>query len=294
MNRALAWGAAILTVLIWAETFVSTKLLLNSGMQPPDIFFYRFLLAYACIWLISHRRLFSDSVRDELRFALLGITGGSLYFLAENSALKYSTASNVAILVGSAPLLTAIVVGIFCKDERMSLKQWAGSAVAFFGMAMVVLNGKLVLEINPLGDTLAIAAAAMWAFYSLILRKVSERYDVRFITRKVFAYGLLSMGVYFLTVKPLSLDTAILSKPLVWGNLVYLGLVASLGCFLMWNWAVTKIGTVRTTNIIYMQCFFTMLIAAIVLGEKITPMAVIGTIILTVGMMLAIKRQTDV
>lgn len=291
MNKTLAWGAAILTVAIWGETFVSTKLLLNNGMMPPDIFFFRFLLAYACIWIFSPKRLFSRSLKDEFRFLLLGITGGSLYFLAENSALKFSTASNVAILVGSAPLLTAIVVGIFCKEERMSMKQWTGSAIAFFGMAMVVLNGKLVLNINPLGDALAIAAAGMWAVYSLILRQVSDRYDVRFITRKVFAYGLLSMGVYFLAVRPLDIDIVVLSKPIVWGNLIYLGLVASLGCFLMWNWAVTQLGTVRTTNIIYGQCFFTMLIAAIILGEKITPMAVLGTVILTSGMMLAIKKS---
>lgn len=291
MNKTLAWGAAILTVAIWGETFVSTKLLLNNGMMPPDIFFFRFLLAYACIWIFSPKRLFSRSLKDEFRFLLLGITGGSLYFLAENSALKFSTASNVAILVGSAPLLTAIVVGIFCKEERMNMKQWAGSAIAFFGMAMVVLNGKFVLDINPLGDALAIAAAAMWAVYSLILRQVSDRYNVRFITRKVFAYGLLSMGVYFLAVRPLDIDIVVLSKPLVWGNLIYLGLVASLGCFLMWNWAVTQLGTVRTTNIIYGQCFFTMLIAAIILGEKITPMAVLGTVILTSGMMIAIKKS---
>ena len=291
MNKTLAWGAAILTVAIWGETFVSTKLLLNNGMMPPDIFFFRFLLAYACIWIFSPKRLFSRSLKDEFRFLLLGITGGSLYFLAENSALKFSTASNVAILVGSAPLITAIVVGIFCKEERMNMKQWAGSAIAFFGMAMVVLNGKFVLDINPLGDALAIAAAAMWAVYSLILRQVSDRYDVRFITRKVFAYGLLSMGVYFLAVRPLDIDIVVLSKPLVWGNLIYLGLVASLGCFLMWNWAVTQLGTVRTTNIIYGQCFFTMLIAAIILGEKITPMAVLGTVILTSGMMIAIKKS---
>lgn len=292
MKKTLAWGAAILTVAIWGETFVSTKLLLNNGMQPPDIFFFRFALAYLCLWAFCPKRLFSGSLRDEFRFFLLGITGGSLYFLAENSALKYSTASNVAILVGSAPLLTAIVVGIFCKEERMIWKQWAGSAVAFFGMAMVVLNGKLTLDINPLGDALAVAAAAMWAFYSLILRKVSDKYDIRFITRKVFAYGLLSMGVYFLAVRPLDFNPSVLSKPVVWGNLLYLGLVASLGCFLMWNWAVTQLGTVRTTNIIYGQCFFTMLIAAVVLGEQITPMAVLGTVILTAGMMIAIRRQT--
>lgn len=290
-SNFLAWCAAVFTVAVWAETFVSTKILLNIGLLPPDIFFYRFLLAYVFIWIISPKRLFSGSVRDELSFLGLGITGGSLYFLAENTALEYSTASNVAILVGTAPLLTALIVGAFYKEERMSGKQIAGSFIAFAGMVLVVLNGKFNLHLNPKGDLFAIGAAAVWGFYSLILRNLSGRYDTVFITRKVFAYGLLSMLLYFLFVRPLNFDLALMSRPVVWGNLLYLGLVASLLCFVLWNWALSRLGTVRTTNIIYGQCFFTMLIASIVLGERITPMAVAGTLILTSGMLLAVRNQ---
>ena len=291
MNRKiLPWIAAVFVVAVWAETFVSTKLLLNNGLLPPDIFFYRFLLAYLCIWIISPKRIWSYSWKDELRFLLLGITGGSLYFLAENSALEFSTASNVAILVGSAPLITALLVGIFYREERMRPRQVIGSVVAFMGMALVILNGQLVLHVNPKGDAMAVGAALVWGIYSLLIRKLSGRYDVSFITRKVFAYGLLTMGLYFLAVRPLSVDMAILSRPVVWGNLIYLGLVASLLCFVLWNWALSKLGTIRTTNLIYGQCFFTMVIANLVLGERITLMAVAGTVVLILGMILAVKE----
>ena len=281
---------ALVVVFIWGETFISTKVLITSGLMPADIFIYRFSLAYVCLWAFCPKQLWCDSWKDELVMVLLGIFGGSLYFLSENTALKFSTASNVSILVCSAPLLTALLISLFYKDERMNARQVLGSMIAFAGMALVVLNGSHVLNLNPLGDLLAVGAALTWGFYSLFMKNVSDKYGVRFTTRKVFGYGLLTMLPYFLFVSPLNTDPAILSQPAVWGNLVYLGLIASLLCFLTWNWCLPRLGTVRTTNLIYSQPFFTMLIAYVVLGERITWMAVIGTIILIGGMMMAVKR----
>lgn len=289
-HTALAMLVALVVVFIWGETFISTKVLITKGLMPADIFIYRFTLAYICLWAFSPKKLWCDTLKDELIMVLLGIFGGSLYFLSENTALNFSTASNVSILVCSAPLLTALLVSLFYRDERMKLRQITGSLIAFAGMALVVLNGSRVLHLNPLGDLLAVAAALTWGFYSLFMKNVSDKYGVRLITRKVFGYGLLTMLPYFFIVSPLNTDTAILSQPAVWGNLVYLGLVASLICFLAWNWCLPRLGTVRTTNLIYSQPFFTMLIAYIILGERITWMAVIGTIILIGGMMMAVKK----
>lgn len=289
-GTTVAMIVALVVVFIWGETFISTKVLITSGLMPADIFIYRFSLAYVCLWAFCPKQLWCDSWKDELVMVLLGIFGGSLYFLSENTALKFSTASNVSILVCSAPLLTALLISLFYKDERMNARQVLGSMIAFAGMALVVLNGSHVLNLNPLGDLLAVGAALTWGFYSLFMKNVSDKYGVRFITRKVFGYGLLTMLPYFLFVSPLNTDPAILSQPAVWGNLVYLGLIASLLCFLTWNWCLPRLGTVRTTNLIYSQPFFTMLIAYVVLGERITWMAVIGTIILIGGMMMAVKR----
>lgn len=289
-NMSFVMLMAILVVFIWGETFISTKVLITRGLMPADIFIYRFSLAYLCIWAFSPKKLWCGSWADELVMLLLGVFGGSLYFLTENSALRLSPASNVAMLVTSSPLLTALVMAVFYRDERMNLKQAGGALIAFVGMALVVLNGKFVLKINLAGDLLALGAALTWAAYSLFMKRVSGRYDVVFITRKVFGYGLLTIIPYFFFVEPLNISGAILSQPAVWGNLVYLGLVASLGCFLVWNWCLPRLGTVRTTNLIFAQPFFTMLIAYVILGERITWMAILGTAILTVGMMLAVKR----
>jgi len=275
---------ALIVVAVWGTTFVSSKVLLTHGLMPADIFFYRFTMAYTCMCLFCHKRLFSNSLTDELTLMGLGVMGGSLYFLTENMSLIYSTASNVSILVSTTPLLTALVLAIFYKSERMNRKQVLFSLVAFLGVVLVVLNGQFVLHLNPLGDMLALGAALTWAFYSLFMKRLMGRYPADFITRKVFFYGLLTIMPYYLFVSPLQISKDVLFQPLIVGNLLFLGLIASMGGYLLWNWVMAKLGAVRATNYIYLQTLFTMLFASLILGERITPMAVLGALILIAGM----------
>jgi drug/metabolite transporter (DMT)-like permease len=289
-NQVLGHLTALLVVMIWGETFVSTKMLLNAGLMPADIFFYRFLLAYVLTWFVSYKRLFCRNITDELTTFALGVLGGSLYFLTENMALVYSTASNVAILLSSCPLLTALLLSIFYKSERLSKKQIFGSLLAFLGMVMVVLNGQLILHLNPRGDALAIGAAVCWASYSLLMKRVMHKYSSWFISRKVFFYGLLTILPYYALVSPLNTDVNILSRPVVYGNLLYLGAVASMFCYIMWNWTLSKLGAVKATNYLYLQSLFTMLFASLILHERITWMAIGGAAILILGMIRAERK----
>lgn len=282
---------AFLVVAIWGETFVSSKVLLMEGLMPADIFFYRFTVAYLGLIVLSHRRLWARSWRHEMLLAISGVAGGSLYFLMENMALRYSTASNVAILVGTTPLVTALLLALCYKDERMNGRQVVGSLIAFLGLILVVLNGQFILHLNPLGDALALGASATWGVYSLCMKPLTGQYDTPFITRKVFGYGLLTILPWFFLVEPLRLDPQLLSHTTVWANLLYLSLVASLGCFLTWNWVLPRLGVVKATNVVYSQCAFTMLISVLILGERITWMAILGTLILIGGMALISKAR---
>lgn len=282
---------AFLVVAIWGETFVSSKVLLMEGLMPADIFFYRFTVADLGLIVLSHRRLWARSWRHEMLLAISGVAGGSLYFLMENMALRYSTASNVAILVGTTPLVTALLLALCYKDERMNGRQVVGSLIAFLGLILVVLNGQFILHLNPLGDALALGASATWGVYSLCMKPLTGHYDTPFITRKVFGYGLLTILPWFFLVEPLRLDPQLLSHTTVWANLLYLSLVASLGCFLTWNWVLPRLGVVKATNVVYSQCAFTMLISVLILGERITWMAILGTLILIGGMALISKAR---
>lgn len=282
--------AALGVMAVWGETFVSSKILLNLGLMPADIFLFRFTIAYLGMVALSHRRMWMKSLKHELLIAVCGIAGGSMYFLTENMALRYSTASNVAILVGTTPLVTAILLACCYKEERMSRRQVVGSLIALLGMILVVLNGQLILHLNPLGDALALGASLSWGIYSLCIKPLTKLYDSRFITRKVFGYGLLTILPWFWFVEPLNADPALLSMPKVWLNLLYLGCVASLACYLVWNWVLPRLGVVKATNIIYTQSVYTMFFSWLILHERITWMAMLGTTVLIGGMILTTKN----
>ena len=184
--------AALFSVAVWGATFVSTKVLIANSLTPAEIFLLRFAMAYICIWPLSGRRLWASGWRDELTLSVAGITGGSLYFLTENMALEYAPASNVSLIVCTAPVWTALLLSLAYRGERMTRRQIGGSALAFAGMVLVVLNGRFVLHLSPKGDLLALSAALLWMVYSLAVKRIGGRYPVVFITRKVFFYGLLT------------------------------------------------------------------------------------------------------
>ena len=275
--------AALFTVAVWGATFVSTKVLIANSLTPAEIFLLRFAIAYACIWPVSRGRLWAAGWRDELTLAAAGVTGGSLYFLTENMALEFAPASNVSLIVCTAPVWTALLLSLAYRSERMTRRQVAGSALAFAGMVLVVLNGRFVLHLSPRGDLLALSAALLWMVYSLVIKRVGGRYPAIFITRKVFFYGLLTILPVFL-FQPFSVDAGVLARPAVWDNLLFLGIIASMLCYILWNAAMHRLGAVRTTNYIYINPLVTILTAALCIGERITAAALAGAALILYGM----------
>lgn len=196
---------AFVTVAIWGSTFVFTKMLLQSGLSPAQIFTLRFIIAYFLLLLYESRvkslsfRLFCKTWRDELLMVGLGITGGSVYFMAENAAMLYTTATNTSLIVCSCPLFAMLFVAMFYRhSEPIRRMQVLGSVIACMGMVVVVLNGHFVLHLSPKGDLLAFGACLCWAVYSLLVKATIERYSTIFITRKVFFYGLLTIIPYYI------------------------------------------------------------------------------------------------
>lgn len=279
---------ALVTAAVWGSTFVSTKILLANGLSPAKIMVIRFSIAYLLILLLSHRPLFSRKLSDELLMIGAGITGGSLYFLAENSALIYTQASNVAIIIAVTPLLTAIAAHFFSRGERFSRTLATGSVIALAGVVLVVLNGRFVLHLNPKGDMLTIAAAVLWALYSIIIVRLQRRYSSLFITRKVFFYGIVTLLPY-LFIHEAALDFGLLLRPAVIGNLLFLGLIASFACYWAWNAAIARIGSVNASNYLYLNPVVALITSAIALDERITVTALIGTALIMLGVAVCEK-----
>lgn len=294
---------AFLTMAVWGVTFVSTKILIGQQLTPAQIFVIRFVIAYVGLWIIclaakgSNKKLLSQSRADELIFIILGITGGSLYFLTENTALEYTQACNVSFIVCIAPLLTAIITiftrkyfrgGLVDKleDVRIGLPLIAGTILALSGVAMVVFDG-YSLNLSPKGDILAFLAALCWALYSQFMSQMTEKYGTYFATRKVFFYGLLTILPVLLLSDNSNLQQVRFCAPQVWGNLLFLSIVASLICFVVWNRVMAAIGNVTSTNYVYLNPVFTLIGAVIILGESMSFSSGLGSAMILGGVILS-------
>ncbi len=288
-NQSFYHLIAIFTATVWGVTFVSSKVLLEAGFTPALIMIIRFIIAYLCLLPFWRGRLFCDTVRDELMMVALGITGGSLYFLLENSALLYTQASNVAIIIAATPLLTTLAVQFISRQEQASRRFYAYSLLAMAGVALVVFNGEFILKLNPLGDLLTLGASVMWVIYSILILKMEGRYHPLMITRKIFIYGVLTLAPYLL-VEGWDVTWETFRSPIVVGNLLFLGVVASLICYWAWNMVLEKLGAIKATNYLYLNPIVALITSWLVLNEHITALALAGTALILFGMYMAQKK----
>ena len=315
-NRLLFHLMAFSITAVWGTTFISTKVLLSNGMTPAWIFLIRFTIAYMGLWAlclqfrtkdmdggsVNRLAVLSRSKKDELLFLLLGITGGSLYFLTENNALANTQACNVSFIVCSAPLFVTILTILARKafkgsmmdeleDVRVGLPLICGTIMALVGMAMVIFDGNN-LSLSVKGDLLSLAAALCWAVYSLFMSQMTNRYGTLFSTRKVFFYGLITIiPVILVSGQPFPADT-IFNNRAVWLNLLFLGFVASLVCFVGWNRSMAGLGNVTSTNYVYLNPVFTLVGAVLILDESMTWTSAIGSALIMGGVILAGIRKS--
>ena len=274
---------ALFTIVVWGSTFISSKKLLTV-YTPSQIMLTRFLLAYCALWLLRPRKL-TLTRKQEAAFFLLGLSGCSIYFYTENTALTYTLASNVSIIVAAAPIFTATLAH-FAGEERFRRSTLWGFLVAFTGVVLVVCNGTFVLKLNPRGDFLALAAAACWAVYSVLLRRVSQGPDPILATRRALFLGAVT-AIPLVLLEGAPYPTAPLLTPVVAGNFLFLGLIGSGLCYVLWNKAFHLLGVVATNNFIYLNPFVTIVVARIFLDEPISPLALLGAVLITVGVVVS-------
>lgn len=320
---------AAISVFIWGITFVSTKYLLLS-FSSYEILVLRFLLAYAGLWALRPGLLRLSDKKREIYFLLAGFSGVTSYQFMENMAIAYTSASNVSIIVSICPIFTAIFLQLFLKERHLTMYFNVGFLLAIFGVALVSFNGVVEFHMNPKGDVLAFCAALCWGVYSVCVSKINAlRLDSIQATRRIFFWAVIFMlpiGIFSLTrfcgvdasavgttavgtsAVGTTADAQILenirlifdktvnfrrfSNPLNLLNLAFLGLGASAFCFVAWNVACEKLGTVRATVGIYLIPVVTIVFAFFALGEKISLMGAVGAVLTIAGLFVSeIKKN---
>lgn len=285
-KNTLGHLSALITILIWGTTFVSTKILLLD-FQPLEILLYRFVMGLLILFAVYPKRMKINNKKQEIMFVLAGLCGVCLYYLLENIALTYTMASNVGVIISIAPFFTAILTHLFMKGEgKLRINFFVGFIIAMTGICLISFSGTRY-QLNPLGDMLAVMAALVWACYCLLTKKISSfGYHTIQTTRRIFAYGILFM-LPLLFLFDFKVDVKRFLNPVNMFNIIFLGLGASALCFVTWNYAVKVLGAVKTSIYIYMVPVITVTTSMIILKEKITGMVIMGTVFTLAGLFIS-------
>ena len=276
---------ALFTVGVWGTTFISTKVLLGS-FKAVEIMIFRFVIGYIVLFLMKPGFLKLKTRKHEGYFALAGACGVTLYFLFENFALTYTYASNVSVIISAAPLFTALLAFFLLRGEGFRKNFFVGFAIAMLGIGIISFNGT-ALHLNPFGDILAVLGACTWAFYSILLAKLGKYgYNKILMSKRIFFYGIIFM-IPVSALFGFDVDFAALKNPVIIGNFLFLGVVASAFCYVTWNKSVDILGPVKTSVYIYLQPIITVIASIIVLRETVTPLAFAGIGFTLLGLVIS-------
>ena len=289
MKNRLALGhvLALAVSAVWGTTYISTKVLLTE-FHPVEILIFRFLLAWAILFLCSPKPLFPKNLRSELSFLCCGLTGLTFYSILENYALQFSLASTVGLIIAAAPMFTALLLWLSRRSRRPGGAFFLGFALAMAGIALISLAEGESFDCDPIGVFLSLAAAVCWGGYGVCLEwaQAKSEYNDLQITRKIFFWGLL-FTLPFLWINHLSLDLSRFSNLTLLGNTVYLGVGASALCFLAWNKATALIGSVATNVYLYLMPVITVAASALILGEPVTALTLAAIALILAGLALS-------
>ncbi|MCH5227505.1 MAG: DMT family transporter [Muribaculaceae bacterium] len=282
---------AIIVMIAWGTSFLSSKVLMvTGGFTPVEVFIYRFTFAYLLLLCMTYRKILSNNRTDEFLFLICGMCAGSIYFIAENYALKYTTTGNVSLLVSISPIFTTALMAILYRFMPKP-NVIVGSLISFAGVACVIFSSGESFEINPLGDIIALSASVSWAIYTIVVKRLTPIYSTLFITRKLFFYGVITaLPLLIMQREPLKLGLLFdLSQPQFLLNFIFLGLLCSAFAYLAWNEVMKQLGAIKANNYLYVQPIVTMVAGYFVLGEQIMFLGYLGCILIIGGILISEK-----
>ncbi len=281
--------SALFCIVVWSTTYISTKVLLEV-LSPLQILVIRFVIGVALLYVIYPKRMKFQG-KNELYFLGCGFFGVFLYYMCDNFALTYTMASNIGVIMSTAPFFTAIAMKMFYRDEeKLGRFFYLGFVLAMVGISLISFNGSK-LSVNPFGDLLGILGAASWAMYSVFLKKVNALGTNTIAnTRRINSYGLLFMIPMFLYLNHGQIPFRAMLEPKVAANLIFLSLIASAICFVAWNWASIKIGIMATSIYIYLGPVITVVASYFLIHEPLTKMTITGTLLTLIGLFLSEKK----
>jgi drug/metabolite transporter (DMT)-like permease len=275
----------VATVTLWALNFTVTKYVISHGFQPIAYSCFRFggaaIIFGAITWF--RERSFAIGRRDLVFLAITALIGIFLNQLAFSYAIKLTTATTVALLFGTLPVLTGIfayALGI----ERFGSRFWLAAMLAFLGAALVAVGSGGGLSGQLWGDLLGLLASVTWAWYSVAISPLLKRYSTLRISSLAFVIGtvpLLIVGSQQIVTQDYSLGV------LIWLSLGFAVFGPLVVANLLWFSAIRRVGPSRASIFANLQPFLAAIFSVLILSESMTRIQIAGGLLIAGGILLS-------
>ncbi len=289
--RGRAWlavAAMLVAVTVWGPSFVATKVALRD-LPPLTVAFLRFLVASGVlytVWRLSPEAARLDRATHRRLFAggLLGVAG---YFILENLGVQRTTAGDAALLMAAIPVIALLAEALWLK-QPVSLRRGAGIAVSFAGVFLLIGRARATGGSNRVaGDLLVVAAAFLWAAYSLHGKSLNHVPKLTVVTYEAI-YGTVLLAPFAVAEsphwRPVPLGSAL--------AVAYLGVMCSAVTYLLYNYALKALAASQVTAFLNLVPVAGAAAAVLLLGEHLQPVQLLGGAVILAGVALSTARNT--
>ena len=284
-DRRKGMIAATLAYVFFGLSYLFSKKALNIA-EPAILLFARFTVAFVVLNAMVLTGAAKVRVRGRALLwpVFLGVMQPVLYFIFENYGLKYTTTSFTGLMSSISPALTAVLGAVVLK-ERPTKRQWAFIGVSIAGVLMISLRSGGGQN-TAMGCLCLFAAYFTGALCSMFVRKVSDRYTPFELTYVMFSVGFVFFaGMAFAQFRGEALP--MLAEALGHTDFIvaalYLGAAASVGSYLLANYALAKLPVARYTVFANVSTVVSVLSGVIIMGDPFTWVTLLATVLILLG-----------
>jgi drug/metabolite transporter (DMT)-like permease len=285
---------ALFSVTVWGASFVATKVALGYA-TPITVVWLRFAMGVVILGLaVTLRGQFSiPQGRDWSYFALLGFLGITFHQWLQSTGLVTAQATTTGWIVASSPIFMALL-GLVVLKEGLRWEQVTGIVLATVGVLLVVTKGKLSTLANgqfgTTGDILVLISALNWAVFSTLSRSGLQRHRATYMMFYIMTFGWLFTCLLFFTTS--SLEPIAHIPVNGWIAITFLGVFCSGIAYIFWYDALKELPVAQTGAFLYIEPIITVIVAAVVLHERLLLATILGGMTILVGVWMVNRTKS--
>jgi len=290
----------LILILVWGSSFVVVKWVLQYNITPIAIATFRFLvagaffaLALAIIKFRKHQYRVFVAWKDMPLLLVLGLIGITFFFMAQYVGIQLAGASVAAILVC---LLSPIIISFYSLrifKEKLTRRNVLGLGIASAGTVAVIGGGTLTMQSNSMtfafGSLILLATPFMWAAYTLLGKRMMEKYDPFLVVSYVNILGALCLVPFSLAENSFNKIMALNFNE--WSAVLYLAITCSLIGYFIWFKVLSQIKAAIASSFLFAEPLITVIFAASFNQEQITLFTTIGGLLIFGGVFLVANRK---